>query len=445
MFTNSVGAIMNHQEAKDILQRKLSVSTLNLIKIEVFRLSWLGKGYNIISEETGYDHDYVRKTGSDLWKELSQALGCSITKRNFRGLLEEQLIEEGKLNNQTPEYPGGALPFSSPFYIERTQEEALAYQEIKRSGSIVRIKGPRKMGKSSLMLRVLDQGETEGYQKVIIDFQLADRSILADLEKLLRWICLQMTSQLKIDSAIDDYWNELIGSKLSCSTYLQQYILTQTSQPIMLVFNELNLLFDFDEVSRDFLPLLRSWHEESKHNQAMQQLRQVLIYSTEVYVQLDMNLSPFNVGLPIELAPFNGEQLASLASVYGFNFANDGTAQSPITLLLTKLGGHPYLVQLALYELATQSGFIESPSNALKTLLENAIKPNGLFSDFLQALLVDMSSNDKAIDAFNKFLNQDPLSRFELYLLERMGLVKIEGEQPKAISQLLIKFLRENL
>jgi AAA+ ATPase superfamily predicted ATPase len=436
---------MNHQEAKDILQRKLPLSTLNLIKIEVFRLSWLGKGYNIIAEETGYDHDYVRKAGSELWKELSLALECSITKRNFRGLLEEQLIEEGKLNNQTPEYPGGALSFSSPFYIERTQEEASAYQEIKRPGSIVRIKGPRKMGKSSLMLRVLDQGESEGYQKVIIDFQLADRSILADLEKLLRWTCLQMTSQLNMESKLDDYWNELIGSKLSCSTYLQQYILTQTEQPIMLVFNELNLLFDFDEVSRDFLPLLRSWHEESKHNQAMQQLRQILIYSTEVYVQLDINLSPFNVGLPIELAPFNGDQLASLSTVYGFNFNNDSTAQSPITLLLNKLGGHPYLAQLALYELATKSGFIESPSTALKVLLEDAIKPNGLFSDFLQQLLLDMSNNDKAISAFNKFINKENLSRIELYLLERMGLVQLVNEQPKAVSQILIAFLRENL
>ncbi|PKH06002.1 AAA-like domain-containing protein [Moritella sp. Urea-trap-13] len=436
---------MNHQEAKDILQRKLSPSALSLIKIEVFRLSWLGKGYNVIGEETGYDHDYVRKAGSELWKELSKALACSVTKRNFRPLLEDMLITEGKLNCDTPEYPGAALAFSSPFYIERSQEEALAYQEIKRPGSIVRIKGPRKMGKSSLMLRVLDQADVEDYQKVIIDFQLADRSTLSNLDALLRWICFQITSQLGIDSVIDDYWNELIGSKLSCTTYLQQYILTQQSKPIILVFNELNIIFDFDDVSRDFLPLLRSWHEESKHNQVMTKIRQVLIYSTEIYVQLDINLSPFNVGLPIELAPFTGEQLEQLTRVYGFNFAHDGTANSPITLLLQKLGGHPYLVQLALYELATKFDFIESPSSALKTLLDTAGKPDGLFSDFLQQILLDMLNNDNAIKAFNKFLDKQPLTRIELYLLERMGLVKIKNDQAVAISQLMVDFLRGNL
>ncbi len=436
---------MNHQEAKDILERKLSASTLTLIKIEVFRHSWQGKGYNIIAEETGYDHDYVRKAGSELWKELSQALECSITKRNFRPLLEEQLVNEGKLNTQKPEYPGGALPFSSPFYIERSNEEAQAYQEIMRPGSVVRIKGPRKMGKSSLMLRVLDQADVEGYKKVIIDFQLADRSILGNLDTLLRWICLQMTNQLRIDSAIDEHWNELIGSKLSCSTYLQQYILPEVEVPVVLVFNELNLLFDFEDVSKDFLPLLRSWYEESKHNQVMQQLRQVLIYSTEVYVQLDINLSPFNVGLPIELSLFTGEQLESLSDVYGFNFKNDGTVNSPITFLLSKLGGHPYLVQLALYELATKHDFIESPSSTLKELIESASKPNGLFSDFLQQLLVEISNNDDAVKAFHKFLKQEELSRIELYLLECLGLVQIRNEKTVAVSQLLIAFLRENL
>ena len=436
---------MNHQEAKDILQRTLPASVLSLIKIEVFRLSWLGKGYNIIAEETGYDHDYVRKAGSELWKEFSHALSTSITKRNFRPLIEEQLISEGKLNNQTPEYPGGSLSFSSPFYIERTQEEASAYQEVMHPGSIIRIKGPRKMGKSSLMLRVLDHVDEEGYNKVIIDFQLADRSILKDLEKLLRWICLQVTSQLQLESKIDDFWNELIGSKLSCTTYLQQYILIQNEKPVVLVFNELNLLFDFDDVSRDFLPLLRSWHEESKHNEIMKQLRQVLIYSTEVYVQLDINLSPFNVGLPIELSPFNGEQLEKLATIYGFNFHHDGTLNSPITLMLTKLGGHPYLTQLALYELATQSAFIESPSSALKELLASANKPNGIFSDFLSQLLSDVVNNDKAVSAFNKFNNKEPLNRIELYILERLGLVQIKNEEAVAISQLQIAFLRDNL
>ena len=74
---------MNHQEAKAILAIKLPEDSLSLIKVEVFRLSWEGKGYNVIAEETGYDHDYVRKAGSQLWNELSKALEQTVNKRNF--------------------------------------------------------------------------------------------------------------------------------------------------------------------------------------------------------------------------------------------------------------------------------------------------------------------------------------------------------------------------
>ncbi len=438
---------MNHQEAKDLLTGLLPADKLSLIKVEVFRLSWQGKGYNVIAEESGYDHDYVRKAGSQLWSELSKATGENITKRSFRPLLEEQLSNNQDERKHSLEYPGGGISFSSPFYIERTEEEARAYLEITRPGSVLRIKGPRKMGKSSLMLRIIDQADSEGYHVVKIDLRQADSAILSDLDRLLRWICLHICQQLGIEPKLDEYWNELIGSKLSCSQFLQQYVLESLDQPLVLVINELNLVFDHEQVSQDFLPLLRSWHEESKHNQTMQKLRQILIYSTEVYVQLDINLSPFNVGLPIELKSFDGDQLANLASVYGFNWRADGTANSPITQLVMAIGGHPYLSQLALYKLASSASFIESPSAALKSLLAHAGDAGGIYSEFLQQLLQDFSHNSTAVSGFKK-LDQgspDELSRIEMYQLERLGLLQIKDGKPTATNRLLSDYLRANM
>ena len=438
---------MNHLEAKDLLSGLLPNDSLSLIKVEVFRLSWEGKGYNVIAEETGYDHDYVRKAGSQLWNELSSATGKSITKRNFRPLLEEKLSDSQNQRKHSLEYPGGGISFSSPFYIERTEYEARAYQEITRPGSILRIKGPRKMGKSSLMLRIIDQADSEGYKVVNIDLMQADSAILNDLDRLLRWLCLHICQQLDIEAKLDEYWNELIGSKLSCSQFLHQYVLETVDDPLLLVINELNLVFDNETVSRDFLPLLRSWHEESKHNQAMQKLRQVLIYSTEVYVQLDINLSPFNVGLPVELKPFNGEQLASLAAVYGFNWRNDGTANSPITLILQSIGGHPYLSQLALYQLASSVDFLESPSAALQSVLVHASDPGGLYSEFLQQLSQDFAANQTAIQGFRKLHDgrSSELSRIEIYQVERLGLLQIKDGKPLASNRLLSDYLHNQV
>ena len=434
---------MNHQEAKDILGNFLPADSLSLIKVEVFRLSWEGKGYNHVADETGYDHDYVRKAGSQLWKELTSKFDTSVTKRNFRPLLEEQLVKLSSQRTLQLEYPGGAMSFSSPFYIERTEEESRVYREILQPGSVVRIKGPRKMGKSSLMLRVLDQAESEGFGVVTIDLLQADHAILSDIDRLLRWLCHNICAQLKLDESPDDNWNELIGSKLSCSNYIHS-ILQQRDTPLVLVLKELNQVFDYEQVSRDFLPLLRSWFEESKHSDDMKKLRQVLVYSTEVYVQLDLNLSPFNIGLPIELQFFNGQQLEQLAQVYGFNWRADGTVSSPITVMLTELGGHPYLCQLALYHLASQDGLLESPSKALQEFLVTGADVGGIYSDFLQQLHEDIVNNERAINGFNKLHcgEADKLSRIETYQLERLGLARLMNGQAKTTSRLLSDYLK---
>jgi hypothetical protein len=47
--------------------------------------------------------------------------------------------------------PGDPLPFNSCFYIERPPVESDAYAELLKPGSLIRIKAPRHMGKSSLM------------------------------------------------------------------------------------------------------------------------------------------------------------------------------------------------------------------------------------------------------------------------------------------------------
>lgn len=51
--------------------------------------------------------------------------------------------------------PDSPLSLDSAFYVERPPIEIIAYQQITQPGSVMRIKAPRKMGKSSLMLRLI--------------------------------------------------------------------------------------------------------------------------------------------------------------------------------------------------------------------------------------------------------------------------------------------------
>ena len=53
--------------------------------------------------------------------------------------------------------PEGQIPLDSTFYMERPPNEGRCYDTIVKPGALIRIKAPRQMGKSSLMLRILDR------------------------------------------------------------------------------------------------------------------------------------------------------------------------------------------------------------------------------------------------------------------------------------------------
>ncbi|HBL14640.1 MAG TPA: hypothetical protein DD379_25270, partial [Cyanobacteria bacterium UBA11162] len=86
-----------------------------------------------------------------------------------------------------PSYPSGSVPLDSPFYVERTPFEAQVCEEIRKPGALVRIKAPRELGKTSLMLRVLDYASRQGYHTVSLNLEQIDEVILNDLNRFLRW------------------------------------------------------------------------------------------------------------------------------------------------------------------------------------------------------------------------------------------------------------------
>jgi len=108
-------------------------------------------------------------------------------------------------------------------------------------------------------------------------------------------------------------------------------------------------VFQYPTIADDFLGLLRAWYEEAGYgdSELWAKLRLVVVHSTEVYIPLNVNQSPFNVGLPIELSEFSAEQVADLARRHGLNWQIN-----MVERLMNIVGGHPYLVRVALYHIA---------------------------------------------------------------------------------------------
>ena len=139
-----------------------------------------------------------------------------------------------------PCYPNGAVSLDSPFYLERVPAQAQIDRELQKPGALVRIKAPREMGKTSLLMRALDSAKILGYQTVSLNIEQVDAVILSDLDRFLRWLCANVARQLQLPPMLDEYWDEDLGSKISCTAYFQDYLLAKISTPLVLAFDEMN-------------------------------------------------------------------------------------------------------------------------------------------------------------------------------------------------------------
>ena len=352
--------------------------------------------------------------------------------------LEEPVEEKtGQATGKILETPEGQVPLSSPFYMERLPIETDCYGAIVRPGALIRIKAARQMGKSSLMTRVLACGAQQGYRSVPIYFQEADGEVFDDLAKFLRWFCATIAEELDIEIDIDALWkSSSLGNKRKCTNFFQKHLLPQIKTPLVLGLDEVDLVFQHLKIAQDFFALLRTWHERGKNQATWQNLRLVIVHSREVYIPLDMHQSPFNVGMPVELPEFNAVQVTELAERHGLSL----TAKD-VKALQAMVGGHPYLVRVALYELAR--GRVSLPA-----LLKVAPTEAGPYDDHLRRHLANLRGDADLVQALKAMLASNQpvkIDTNEAFQLDSMGLVRLEGNAAAPLCDLYRQYFRERL
>lgn len=412
----------------------------------VLRSSWEGKTYVDMAAESNYVKEYISRTASELWNSLSDFWGEPIAKPSFRRTLEprpltkaqREAIAQFRRQSAAPalKYPGGPVAIDSNLYIERPPIEELAREEVTKPGSIIRIKAPWKMGKTSLMLRILAYAEQQGCRTASLDFLQAERAAFASTEKFLRWFCANVTRALELQPKLDEYWDEDIGSKVSCTIYFEAYLLGSLRSPLVLALNEVNVLFEYPEIAEEFLSLLRSWYEQAKKAKIWQTFRLVVAYSTEIYIPLKLNQSPFNVGLPLKLPPFAPEQVQELARRHSLSWTNAQTKQ-----LMAMVGGHPYLLRLAFY-------YLFRGDVTLKQLLELAATEAGIYNDHLRRILSIVKAEAPLESALKQVISSEGSVKLEAilaYKLDRMGVVTLEGDRVSPSCDLYRLYFRNQL
>ncbi len=433
-----------------LLLKASQVNGLTTLQEMILRSAWEGKTYTSIAFEAHYGEERVRKVAAHLWQLLSDFWREPIHKSNFREMLlphrlsktHQQLIKE--FNRAATaislEFPNSPVSLNSRLYIPRPPVEELVYAEISTPGSFICIQAPKKMGKSSLILRVIARANNHGFRTVCLDFQQAETAVFSSLDKFLRWFCANVSRELQLEPKLNDYWDEDMGSKVSCTIYFQNYLLSAVKSPVVLVLNELDWVFDYPEIAGEFLPLMRSWYEQSQILEVWQKLRLVLVYSQEILAPLKLTKSPFNLGLLIKLPSFTKEQVEDLAQRHGLDWADSQNTDS----LMAMVGGHPYLVRLALYHLVSRGGL----EGNLQELLQQAATTEGIYHEYLRQYVLVLQGEPELATAFSEVItaiNDVRLAPITAYKLHSMGLVNLSGDRCSPACELYRLYFRGQL
>ena len=432
------------EEALHLVDNAIKPERLNSVQELILTQCWAGKTYQEIADVSGYDPDYIRVVGSRVWQLLSEAFGEKITKNNFRSILRQQAGNKNqgsKGSISALELPDTPIPLDSALYVNRPPCEARAYEEIIKPGALIRIKAPKQMGKTSLVMRILAHAQNRGYRTVRLNLLQAEDSVISNLERLLRWFCANITLQLELDSLLDEYWDEDLGFKVSCTTYLQGYVLGQLDSPLVVALDEVNHLFEYPEVAREFLPLLRFWHEEANNVRIWQKFRLVVTHSTDIYIPLSLNQSPFNVGLAISLERFDWDRVRELAQRYGLDKTDPPLPLEQLKSLAEIVGGHPYLLNLAFCHLMTKD-------NNLQKIIAEADKETSIYRDHLRGHLAFLNRYPKLLEFYKQVIMSDKpvkLDPISAYKLESIGLIELQGNDAIPTCSLYRSYFRDRL
>jgi AAA domain-containing protein len=334
--------------------------------------------------------------------------------------MEVRIIPAGQAPSEDPGLPGGAMPLDSRYYIARRADEEF-HEAIASLYSIVLVKGPRQIGKTSLLARGLNRAREGGATVVLTDLQQLPNSAFESAEKLTLTLAEMIAAQLESPVQPHQIWSDRLSGSNNLERYLRrEAMMADPATPLVWGLDEVDRLFNYDYASEIF-GLLRSWHNLRALEPAgpWRRLTLALAYATESRLFItDLNQSPFNVGLRLTLEDFTIAQVAEFNRRHAEPLRNEGEIKRFYKLI----GGHPYLAHCGLHEMGKRG--IE-----LAEVEARAAHDEGVFGEHLRRLLDSLERNEALCDTLRGFLRGEiGLTRTNFYHLRSAGV--LAGDSP---------------
>ncbi len=329
-------------------------------------------------------------------------------------------------------------------YVERPPIEREACEAILKpgSGSLIRIKAPRQMGKTLLLNKILDNVKHRGFNTAIINCDAPTIEEYQDYEKLCQRFCFNVGEAFNfpasiIETWLDKNWKKRRGINSNATYFLNDFVIEKTpkNSQFILVFKKFDEILVRDNLRDNFCKLLRDWFEQSRQENStsanFKNLHLILSYSTHVYSFIkDIHTSPFNIGDYFEPKMFNDQQIQEFIMKSNLTLTIE-----QIEKIKNLIGGHPFLLGELVKNLKTKP-------QSLENLLKEATTRKGIFYAHLSALSKILNENDDLKQMYKIVINSEKpinLSSQEsiAFRLESLGLIKIDEQDGDLVSSSL--------
>jgi hypothetical protein len=302
----------------------------------------------------------------------------------------------------------------------------------------VLVKGPRQVGKTSLLARGLQQARQAGARVVLTDLEALNAAHMESVEPFLLELAQMLADQLSLDVSPAEVWDSRRGANPNFHRYLRREVLGRLDAPLVWGLDEVDRLFHCSFGS-DIFGLFRAWHNERALDPTgpWTRLTLAMAYATEAHLFIaDLHQSPFNVGTQVTLADFTREQVADLNRRYGSPLKDE----EQLGRVYDLISGHPDLVRRGLYELIAHGTDID-------TFELRADSDDWIFGSHLQRILLLLRRDPELCDELRSVLAGRPrLTPRSFYRLRSAGLlVGVSEEDARLRCRLYATYLQRRL